>query len=74
MLKIDFIHYFCNHYYKNKVMTLLIDKKDSQNLKKILLEKLNKTSRKGNLRKHFGKLKRDIDGLEYQLSIRKNED
>jgi len=55
-------------------MTLLIDKKDSQNLKKILLEKLNKTSRKGNLRKHFGKLKRDIDGLEYQLSIRKNED
>jgi hypothetical protein len=28
----------------------------------------------GNLSKNFGKLKRNIDGLEYQLETRKNED
>lgn len=28
----------------------------------------------GNLSTHFGKLKRDMDGLESQLKIRKNED
>ena len=55
-------------------MTLLIDKKNTRELKKILSEKLNKTPRKGNLSKHFGKLKRDLDGLDYQLSLRKNED
>ena len=55
-------------------MTLKIDKQDSKNLKKILSEKLKKTNKKGNLSKHFGKLKRDIDGLEYQLTVRENED
>ena len=55
-------------------MTLIIDKKGSKNLKKILSEKLEKTTKKGNLSKHFGKLKRDIDGLKYQLAIRENED
>lgn len=53
-------------------MTLIIDKKKSKNLKKLLSEKLKKTSVKGNLSKHFGKLKRDFDGLEYQLLIREN--
>ena len=51
-------------------MTVKIDKKDSKNLKKILNEKLKKTPKKGNLSKHFGKLKRNLDGLEYQNSIR----
>lgn len=55
-------------------MTLVIDKNASKNLKKLLGEKLNKTTINGNLAKHFGKLKRDIDGLEYQLLIRENED
>jgi len=55
-------------------MTVVIEKKDSKNVKKILKEKLKKTSLKGNLSKHFGKLKRDLDGLDYQLSIRENED
>jgi len=55
-------------------MIIVIDKKESKNIKKILSEKLRKTSEKGNLSKHFGKLKRNIDGLEYQISIRENED
>lgn len=55
-------------------MTLVIDQKAAKNLKKLLSEKLNKTMGKGNLSRHFGKLKRDIDGLEYQILIRKNED
>lgn len=55
-------------------MTVKIDKKDSKNLKKILNEKLKKTPKKGNLSKHFGKIKRNLDGLEYQNSIRENED
>lgn len=55
-------------------MTLVIDKKGSKNLKKLLSEKVKKTSTNGNLLKHFGQLKRDIDGLEYQLLIRENKD
>lgn len=55
-------------------MTLIIDKKDAKNLKKILSEKLKKTPKKGNLSSHFGKLKREIDGLEYQHALRENED
>ena len=39
-----------------------------------LLKKKEKSNSEGNLSKHFGKLKRNIDGLEYQLEIRKNED
>lgn len=55
-------------------MTVKIDKNDSKNLKKILSEKLKKAPQKGNLSKHFGKLKRNIDGLAYQTSLRENED
>jgi hypothetical protein len=35
---------------------------------------LKKNPKKGNLTKHFGKLKRNIDGLHYQIQIRANED
>lgn len=55
-------------------MTVLIDKSNSKNLSKILKEKLNKSNKKGNLARHFGKLKRNLDGLGYQISIRENED
>lgn len=55
-------------------MTVVIDKENSKNLAKILADKLKKPSKKGNLVKHFGKLKRNIDGLKYQTTIRENED
>ncbi len=48
-------------------MTLVINKNNSANDSKILAEKLKKRSTKGNLVKHYGKLKRNIDGLKYQL-------
>ncbi len=56
------------------MMTVIIDKNNSKNLSKILKEKLSKKNKKGNLEKHFGKLKRNIDGLEYQTTMRENED
>jgi hypothetical protein len=56
------------------IMTLIIDKSNLKNTAKILNEKLKKSGKKGNLTKHFGKLKRNIDGLSYQISIRENED
>lgn len=55
-------------------MTVIIDKNNSKNAAKILSEKLKKKRKKGNLVKHFGKLKRNIDGLDYQNSVRENED
>ncbi|MBS7786176.1 hypothetical protein KIH23_02610 [Flavobacterium sp. CYK-55] len=55
-------------------MTVVIDKSNLKNTSKILSEKLKKSNTTGNLAKHFGKLKRDIDGLEYQTSARENED
>lgn len=56
-------------------MTVVIDKKNSKNVAKILSEKLKKPKKKeGNLAKHFGKLKRNIDGLQYQIAMRENED
>lgn len=53
-------------------MTVVIDKNNSGNVTKILREKLKKNDKKGNLAKHFGKLKRNIDGLKYQIEIREN--
>ncbi|MDR7128607.1 hypothetical protein J2X69_000939 [Algoriphagus sp. 4150] len=55
-------------------MILIIDKSNEKNISKILKERLKKSSTTGNLAKHFGKLKRNIDGLDYQLAIRANED
>ena len=55
-------------------MTVVIDKSNLKNTSKILSEKLKKSTKSGNLTKHFGKLKRNIDGLEYQISARENED
>jgi hypothetical protein len=55
-------------------MAVVIDKNNLKQLSKILAEKLGKGRKLGNLSKHFGKLKRNLDGLEYQIEIRKNED
>jgi hypothetical protein len=34
------------------------------------IEQLTKETEKKNLKKHFGKLKRNLDGLEYQKEVR----
>ena len=34
------------------------------------IEQLSKESNKKTLRKHFGKLKRGLDGLDYQKTVR----
>ncbi len=60
--------------YKTLQMTIVIDKANAANASKIIAEKLKKCSSQGNLAKHFGKLKRNIDGLKYQIAIRANED
>ncbi|MCL6258686.1 hypothetical protein M3O96_06285 [Aquiflexum sp. TKW24L] len=57
-----------------KNMTVVIDKNNLKQLSKILAEKLGKSKVPGNLSKHFGKLKRNLDGLEYQIEMRTNED
>lgn len=55
-------------------MVLIIKKKETKKDIDNLLKKNEKSNSQGNLSKHFGKLKRNIDGLKYQLEIRKNED
>ena len=55
-------------------MTLIIDKSNSKEVSKILSKKLKNGKREGNLKKHFGRLKRNIDGMSYQTTIRENED
>lgn len=54
-------------------MTIIIDKNNSKNILNILSKKLKNEPKKGNLAKHFGKLKRNLDGLKYQLELRENE-
>lgn len=56
-------------------MTLVTDNISPQKVAEMLSEKLkNRKKKDGNLAKHFGKLKRNIDGLKYQIAIRENED
>jgi hypothetical protein len=57
-----------------RIMTVVINKSNIKITSKILSEKLKKSEKKGNLSKHFGKLKRNIDGLKYQTTLRENED
>ncbi len=54
-------------------MTLVINKNNAKNISELLSKKLKNTSKKSNLSNHFGKLKRNIDGLAYQFIIRENE-
>jgi hypothetical protein len=65
---------FCIFEHKNRTMAIVINKSNLKNTPKILSEKLKKSEKSGNLSRHFGKLKRNIDGLEYQNSVRENED
>jgi hypothetical protein len=55
-------------------MVLIIKKKETKKSIIDFLEKRKNSTVKGNLSNHFGKLKRNIDGLNYQLEVRKNED
>lgn len=55
-------------------MAVIIHKKNSVNTSKILSEKLKKKQSNGNLKNHFGKLKRNFDGISYQTAIREDED
>ncbi len=55
-------------------MTVKINKSNAKNISKILGRKLDKSGESGNLAKHFGALKRNIDGLEYQQAVRDHED
>lgn len=55
-------------------MTVIIGKENSKNISKILADKIGKAKKKGNLSQHYGKLKRSIDGLDYQSEVRKDED
>ncbi len=54
-------------------MTIIIGKKNEKDISKILGEKIRESKKSGNLNKHFGKLKRNIDGLTYQQEVRENE-
>jgi hypothetical protein len=54
-------------------MTLIIDKNNVNDLPKLLASRLKRKSKKSSLSKHFGKLKRELDGLAYQLKMRENE-
>lgn len=54
-------------------MAVTIDKNNSKNISRILAERLKKSKKSGNLEKHFGKLKRNIDGLKYQITVREHE-
>lgn len=54
-------------------MTLVIDKNNANKLPELLKKRLKSKPSKGKLAKHFGGLKRNIDGLEYQQKIRENE-
>ncbi len=55
-------------------MTIIINQKNAAQLKKLLGEKKEQAPQKGSLAKHFGKLKRGLNGLAYQQKIRENED
>jgi hypothetical protein len=55
-------------------MFIVINRQTLKKNPKILSERLRKPSKPGNLAKHFGKLKREIDGLQCQISARGNED
>lgn len=56
------------------MMTVVINQKNAKETSEKLKRNIRTKTEKGNLKKHFGKLKRDIDPLEYQLEMRKNED
>ena len=61
-------------YHECLIMTVDLKRISQSELQELLKKKLNKPKKAGNIDKHFGKLKRNIDGLKYQKSVRQNED
>jgi len=55
-------------------MTLVLDSSKPEEVRNLLKSKLNSTTKSGNLSSHYGKLKRNLDGLTYQKEVRKDED
>ncbi|HJW29973.1 MAG TPA: hypothetical protein VJ508_12115 [Saprospiraceae bacterium] len=53
-----------------KKMVIELQKPITKKGVKKALSLASKGKRKKNLRKHFGKLKRDLDGLDYQKKVR----
>lgn len=49
---------------------ITIDKFNYKDTVSIIQEKFGKIPKNGNLKKHFGKLKRSFDGLAYQKAMR----
>lgn len=54
-------------------LPLLSQKDNPKDVSKFLDKKLRSPKKNGNLAKHFGKLKRNLDGLTYQLELREND-
>ncbi len=54
-------------------MNVDVDKINLRKSLKSLSEKAEKSGKNGNLSKHFGKLRRNIDGLKFQQEVRANE-
>lgn len=52
------------------IMTIEIKNPVTKEKVQQAIEQLNKETEKKSLRKHFGKLKRNLDGLEYQKQVR----
>lgn len=55
-------------------MTIIIKNSSDNAEVNILLKKLKESPKKQGLRKHFGLLKREIDGLELQKQLRNEWD
>lgn len=54
-------------------MANTIKKSNAIEVSKVLSKQKIKSGGEGNLAKHFGKLKRGMDGLKYQNDLRENE-
>ena len=54
-------------------MIIRINKSNMHRIGRILRNNFGNQAKTGNLKKHFGKLKRGLDGLEYQVSTRNAE-
>jgi two-component SAPR family response regulator len=52
------------------IMAIEIKKPVTKEKVQQAVEQLNKETEKKSLRKHFGKLKRSLDGLDYQKQVR----
>jgi hypothetical protein len=55
-------------------MTVIISKSDPEKSRRKLKKVILKKKKTKGLTEHFGGLKRDFDGMDYQHAIRSNED